>query len=300
MASWWVNQLGTHKIQIPGNHLWAPISPDPGHRSMNLVRPGDIVFSHVRGEIIAVGIAQSEPYYSLKCTEIREAKLHPNINWSNEGMRIDTDFEKLENPIVIDRIVDQLMPMMQPKYAPLNKNGKANQRYLYRLTREASDILLQVIGNHNFHDNDLNRRSIHELTDNQVTERVELRKSRVGQGRFRTDVMKRWNDKCSITSANHTDLLVASHIKPWRDCKGPEEKLDGKNGLLLLANYDAAFDKGYITFDAGGKIIISDYLHSPEHLGIDSGASLRFGFSESEEYLNYHRKNIFRSHQNGN
>ena len=30
------------------------------------------------------------------------------------------------------------------------------------------------------------------------------------------------------------------------------------NGLLLVPNLDSAFDRGYISFDNDGKIIISD------------------------------------------
>ena len=113
MASWWVNQLGTHKLEIQGGYLWAPISPHHGHESMNLVCQGDLVFSHVSGRIIAIGTAQSEPYFSLKSLEISEARLHPNINWANEGMRVEVLYDKLEDPIVIGSIVDQLMPLMQ-------------------------------------------------------------------------------------------------------------------------------------------------------------------------------------------
>jgi 5-methylcytosine-specific restriction protein A len=54
-------------------------------------------------------------------------------------------------------------------------------------------------------------------------------------------------------------LLKASHIKPWRDSDNAE-RLDIYNGLLLIPNLDSAFDKGYISFDDGGKIIISDMI----------------------------------------
>ena len=36
--------------------------------------------------------------------------------------------------------------------------------------------------------------------------------------------------------------------------------IDVSNGLLLCPNHDALFDKAIITFDANGKVIISDIL----------------------------------------
>ena len=51
-------------------------------------------------------------------------------------------------------------------------------------------------------------------------------------------------------------MLLASHIKPWRD-SNHQERLDKFNGLLLLANLDKAFDLGFISFDDSGKVPIS-------------------------------------------
>ncbi len=40
-------------------------------------------------------------------------------------------------------------------------------------------------------------------------------KARIGQGKFRADWLKRWNNQCSLTGLANTDLLVASHIHAW-------------------------------------------------------------------------------------
>ena len=37
---------------------------------------------------------------------------------------------------------------------------------------------------------------------------------RVGQGKYRKELIKLWA-KCSVTKYSRTDFLVASHIKPW-------------------------------------------------------------------------------------
>ena len=45
------------------------------------------------------------------------------------------------------------------------------------------------------------------------------------------------------------DLLRASHIIPWKHCRTDATRLDVHNGLLLSALRDAAFDRGWVTFD---------------------------------------------------
>ncbi|VEL95235.1 hypothetical protein ALT761_00186 [Alteromonas sp. 76-1] len=69
--------------------------------------------------------------------------------------------------------------------------------------------------------------------------------------------------------------------------------LNQYNGLLLLANLDKAFDRGYISFLDTGKIVISEKLAEPEVLGINSKmrASLQ---RYHQEYLVFHREQGFR------
>jgi HNH endonuclease len=74
---------------------------------------------------------------------------------------------------------------------------------------------------------------------------------------------------CSVTAFPRIDLLVASHIKPWK-ASNNFERLDVFNGLLLLPNLDRAFELGYISFNEKGTIIISPTLEHPELIGIDS------------------------------
>jgi predicted restriction endonuclease len=64
--------------------------------------------------------------------------------------------------------------------------------------------------------------------------------------------MRTWNARCQLTSITDPDLLKASHIKPWANCTTVEERLDPMNGLLLSALWDAAFDRGLISFSDSG------------------------------------------------
>ncbi len=96
-------------------------------------------------------------------------------------------------------------------------------------------------------------------------------------------------------------LLVASHIKPWRDF--PNERLDPRNGLCLSSLHDAAFDAGLMTLDSKFRVLLSQRLRSflpqsalEQNFIPFEGRSIRLPekLSEpSQEFLYYHRKKIF-------
>ena len=85
-----------------------------------------------------------------------------------------------------------------------------------------------------------------------TTEAERLVVQRVGQGIFRDRLITYWQSSCPLTGITDNALLRASHIKPWKDCKSDEDRMDVHNGLLLSALWDAAFDRGLVTFDDGG------------------------------------------------
>lgn len=79
---------------------------------------------------------------------------------------------------------------------------------------------------------------------------------RIGQDKLRQLLLISIS-KCEVSEIKNKDLLVVSHIKPWEDCvDGGTERLDPENVLLLAANWDALFDKKFISFDPEtGKMI---------------------------------------------
>lgn len=125
-------------------------------------------------------------------------------------------------------------------------------------------------------------------------ERDVLVKARIGQGLFRERLINHW-EGCSVTGYANTDLLIASHIKPWRDCED-FEKIDVTNGLLLTPNIDRAFDRGFISFDQSGIILFSPLFSDEDakSFGITRSMKLRWCFSQHENFLNFHRSKILR------
>ena len=82
---------------------------------------------------------------------------------------------------------------------------------------------------------------------------------RVGQDYFRDEVIRLCNGACVVTKITDVSLLIASHIKPWRESTD-EERLDGNNGLLLSPHIDKLFDRHLITFSDDGRIMSSPRL----------------------------------------
>lgn len=125
------------------------------------------------------------------------------------------------------------------------------------------------------------------------TERKGLVTSRIGQGAYRKSVLFRWDFKCAVTNYNKPDVLIASHIVPWKDATN-EERLDVGNGILLSPNYDALFDQHLISFENNGKIILSDSLIRSryEDLGITGQESIRNFSNSNKSYLERHREEL--------
>lgn len=124
-----------------------------------------------------------------------------------------------------------------------------------------------------------------------ATEAERLVVQRIGQEIFRARLMDYWQGRCPLTGISDTALLRASHIIPWSECQSDAERLDVRNGLLLSALWDAAFDIGLVSFDNDGKVIASPHLTSAavEALNLQFGACLH-GLTEAHQTnLTWHR-----------
>lgn len=85
-------------------------------------------------------------------------------------------------------------------------------------------------------------------------------KRRVGQYFFRSSVLYAYRGRCCITGIRLPEILIASHIKPWKDSDEKTERANPCNGLCLNALHDKAFDKGFITIDKEYRVINSRYI----------------------------------------
>lgn len=142
---------------------------------------------------------------------------------------------------------------------------------------EESDVLLEDIA------------LIEQSAEVAETTREALIDARLGQGKFRQDLIQRFGRACAVTGCSFLPLLRASHIKPWSESTNAE-RLDPDNGLLLTANLDALFDRGLISFSDKGELIRSQQLPYDvlAHLGPLTKLPLSLS-AEQRGYLKHHR-----------
>lgn len=106
-----------------------------------------------------------------------------------------------------------------------------------------------------------------------------------------------YESKCRVTGIDWIEHLIASYCKPWRDCGSNQERLDGENGLLLTPSIDYLFDRGFITFENDGRLLVSAVTHkeSLRRMGVPVDEVRNVGSltDGQKSYLEFHRENLF-------
>lgn len=308
MRYWWVNQNQTYKFEVPGGFLWSPKTRADGGRNyfyetMEQVRPGDLVFSYCDTFIKAIGVVQ-RPAVTAPKPNFRTA----GSNWSDVGWYVEVEFAELGNPIKPKEFMDQIRPLLAEKYAPLQSNGNGLQGiYLTEISKAFGELLALLSRadlssiKHDLaplSDDDSEYEISLEIEARKLTgdlERIQLTKSRRGQGIFKANV-RLVEDHCRITGVSNIKHLRASHIKPW-SASTNDEKLDGFNGLLLSPHVDHLFDRGFISFKNSGDLLISNELNRRilDQWSIKANQNVGDFKDGQIGYLEYHRDVVFQA-----
>lgn len=322
MRYWWVNQNQTYRHEIGGGYLWSPKRKsndrhNPFYETMREVAPGDIVFSYYDTRIAALGIARSYCDESPKPEEFGAV----GMNWGPIGWKVDVSFRELSHRVRPKDHIAELRGFLSEKYAPLQPNGNGLQGvYLTQVSSAFAATLFKLIGAEAQTVADVARQvdrsvrstptleptleewerrieaDLHQNPHIEDTDRQALVQARRGQGKFRENVQL-IERACRITKVEKPEHLIASHIKPWRDSAN-DERLDGENGLLLTPTIDHLFDKGFISFESGGRLIVSPVADrvSLTRMGVAPDRPIDAGaFSEGQRrFLDYHRENVLR------
>lgn len=291
MAYWWVSQNQTFKQEREGGYLWAPKSGSTGviftHWSnMTLVRPGDIIFSYARQAIGAIGVASNAAYDAAQPDEFANV-------WQTEGRKIDVTYRIINPPVPLETFVDDLIPLLPERNSPITRRKTGVQGYLFAIPAKAGRLICERLGYVASLDDMVADALVQTVPD--VTTREALVKARVGQGKWRSDLLAYWSGRCAVTGLGIEALLRASHIKPWRDSDNTE-RLNLMNGLMLVAAYDAAFDAGLIGFDDSGCVLISPQLPADNLLaaGVSATAKLSSVSDAHRGFLAHHRDNVLK------
>jgi hypothetical protein len=314
MRYWWVNQNQTYRHEVQGGYLWSPKrnangARNPFYESMREVAPGDLIFSFMDTRILAIGIAQSYCWESPKPLEFGTT----GQNWENVGWKVTVKFTELENKVRPKDHIDILRPLLPQKYSPLQPNGNGLQSvYLAEIPIPFAEVLMGLIGSEvaalviaarnvkPVPADDLDvweRRLEHQVANDTAireTERLAIIRARNGQGLFK-DRVSEIETRCRITGVENPVHLIASHCKPWRDSSN-EERLNGENGLLLTPSIDHLFDRGFISFENNGRLIVSPVAHrlSLQRMGVDTEDAVNVGgfTTGQKQFLDFHRNAV--------
>jgi hypothetical protein len=323
MRYWWVNQNQTFRQEQAGGYLWSPKRKANGGRNhfydtMRLVMPGELVLSFEGGYIRAVGVVSSYCYESPKPDEFGQTGDY----WEKIGWRVDVRWTRLPRQIRPADHMDRLGPLLPEKYSPLRASGAGLQAvYLTEVPAPMMSAIANLVGpelralldaeppplagrigerpeaaerlKEKWEDH--LEQTIRQDERIRETERIALVRSRRGQGLFREEVRK-IEHACRITHVANPEHLIASHCKPWRHATN-EERLDGENGLLLTPSIDHLFDRGFVSFEDDGRLLISPVADqvSLTRMGVPTDEPVLVGaFSSGQRrYLDFHRTDVF-------
>ena len=321
MRYWWVNQKQTYRHEIGGGYLWSPKRNANGARNrfydnMREVSPGDIIFSYVNARIYAVGTAISFAYECPKPHEFGSAGMH----WDKIGWRVDVSFAVQPTQVRPKEYIELLRPFLPRKYSPLSGAGDGFQSvYLASLPMELAETLAGIVSADvlNLVRGQIIREpeAIYGAADQPVpalvweeeltrqirdtptlveTQKSALILARRGQGIFKSNVLAIEN-RCRITGVDQLEHLRASHCRPWRDSNN-SQRLDGDNGLLLTPSIDHLFDRGFISFEDDGRLIVSPVAHavSLQRMGVETASAVNVGsFTQGQKtHLQFHRDSV--------
>ena len=314
MNYWWVSQNQTHKQEIGGGYMWSPKAdkngkPVQSYTNMTKVSVGDLVFAFYQSKIQSIGTVLHPAVTSPKPEEFGSSGDY----WSNSGWMVAMSWTALPNPMSPKDHIEALIPFLPQKHSPIREDGTGNQAYLFAIEEPFAEKVLSITGCD--HDEMAGLLSVGygaaaalEKLEDEIetkiindtgideTEKNALVKSRRGQGKFKSN-LKEIESCCRLTGVDDTRFLIASHIKAWSECSTNAERLDGYNGLLLSPNADKLFDKGFISFDDDGRLLVSSQMDPKmlTKLGIAIEINVGAFTAQQKQYLAYHRANTFKA-----
>jgi putative restriction endonuclease len=317
MRFWWVNQNQTFRQETAGGYLWSPKwkkggARNPFYEYMREVSPGDLVLSYEGTYIRAIGAVKSHCYECPKPAEFGST----GPNWDLIGWKVDVQYRALRHQVRPADHMGVLASYMDERYAPLQSDGRGKQGvYLTSISSGLIETLAGLIGPEAvdlMHMTSLAepigsygqglveweehlRDEISLRDDLSESQKQQLILARRGQGQFRKNVQQ-LERFCRVTHVDQPEHLRASHCKPWRDCQTTDERLNGENGLLLTPSIDHLFDRGFISFEDNGELLISPVAHRPSlsRMGVPVNERVNVGvFSEGQrKFLDYHRDSV--------
>lgn len=119
------------------------------------------------------------------------------------------------------------------------------------------------------------------------------------QSFYKDILVQEFKHRCPLCDIDIPNMLIASHIKPFRDCGHTIESTDNNNGILLCKNHDFLFDQGYISFDTEGKIMICKQINPRKYTSFNINSNLQLEKAlltkRRLQFLEYHRSTYYKN-----
>ncbi|MGG3448420.1 HNH endonuclease [Domibacillus aminovorans] len=304
MNSFVVMQGHTYQEEKEQGIIWSPQKDKGGNTPhswlrMTNVKEGDRFFHYVKGNISAISVAVSNCQEAAKPTAIQNFE-----QWGENGYLAQLQYHELEVPLNIRTNFDALLPLLPLKYSPFQQDGNGNQGYLYPCNEELAIKLLELISDLNIYEVEVEQLelaigTVRRTERNTIvpiiaeTEAEAKAKIRIGQQKFKRELLPLWDHKCALCGIELPALLRASHSKPWKDSTDVE-RVDPFNGVLLCCNHDALYDKGYIAFDGQGRLHISSQIPEMDYVKYNIRPKMKIArYEENKPYFKWHKRDIF-------
>ena len=314
MNYWWVSQNKTFKQEIGGGYMWSPKTDVNGkfvrsYSNMTKVAMGDLVLAFYRSEVRSIGLVTHHATSSPKPEDFGAS----GDGWSNSGWLVPVSWNSLPTPIRPRDHMLSLLPLLPERHSPIRGDGTGNQAYLFSIEQPFADKIISMSGvkldevnGYSAVDSvkpEILEKRLKEIeqgilndTNISETEKEAIVKSRRGQGKFKSNLF-RIETQCRLTGVSDRRFLIASHIKAWSECVTNAERIDGYNGLVMSPSADRLFDRGFISFEDNGDVLISSRIDSGLLRGLGIKELVNVGrFSEEQKrYLKFHREQTFKN-----
>lgn len=236
-----VNQKNkAYKFEHDKNILWAPFHGYDGKTkfywdNMKNVEIDDIIFCNNSGKIKSVAIAKSKAIESLNPFS--------DSQWNEKGRLINVEYHNINN-IEYIKVIDALLEVQSTKYGAFNKRQRMNQGYLFELTKEQADILIDLITTTSDVKNMLNRKVMNAVDEDLRTKEDEEKDfHEIQQGNI-----KPYTEE-ELEKLKHDNILKnKQEVESFRKSKRINTDVKLKATRLSLSNYTCENCPSHKTF----------------------------------------------------
>lgn len=241
---------------------------------MTEIIKGDCFYHYQSGHFVAISIAQDSVFEVY------------NYSSNSFDFQVPVIYYEFKSSLHIRTHWEEMINFLPSEYSPFQINGHDNSGYLYPCSESLSGYLLTKIA-------EINEDPVLEVVIHSTEAKI-TSKMRIGHQAYKGKLLELWNNECAICKIKLSQLLKASHSKPWKD-SSDTERVDPYNGLLLCAHHDALYDQGFITVNREGVIKVSPILKKDNYniFNLYEGEKIDI-FEENKNYLSWHSSYVFK------